>query len=207
MNPLEIRQLRILIWHVEPLLALGLAAVLRQQAHLDVLTSNEGAIASLDPSVDIVIADCQGALEFVAESALAQRRVRILALTSRNRAEGAEAALAAGVHGVLPLGCGIDELTRCIDVVASGALGHAGPMAPAEENRLMTRGWNDGTFARRLRKLGGTVGAHVGTLMGSPDTFRRDRASGSGSRRGFDDKAHHSPEPEWRHGAASPSTS
>ena len=225
MNPLEIKQIkqvRILIWQVEPLLALGLAAVLRQQAGYDVLTPGKGSPASLDGSVDIVIADRQGVLELTAESAHAQRRARILLLTSRDREQDARDALEAGVDGYLLLGGGIDELTSCINVVASGASYRSpavtqrisegpGRAAPAEremgERGLFARERYAGTLAHRLRNTIGTVRTHVRALMGRPDAFRRNRTSRIASRRGLVDEPHASPKPEWSSGATSPSTS
>jgi DNA-binding NarL/FixJ family response regulator len=200
MNDVDMPRLRILVSYPEPLLALGLAAALGQQAHFDVLAPPTDGGPSAWARADVVVTDYQRGLSFAREALRGALRCRILVMTHYDREQDVRAAMEAGVHGYLLLGCSIEELVRGVERVGTGnrylSLEVAQKMADSlgreslttretDVLRLLAVGQCNKSIARDLEITVGTVKGHVRAIFGKLDAGSRTEAVGIAIRRGL----------------------
>jgi DNA-binding NarL/FixJ family response regulator len=203
MKYIETPRLRVLVSYPEPLLAMGLAAALGQQARLEVqMPGAEGARAAC-AQADVVVTDYEGGLALAREAMRASLRCRILVMTLYDREQDVRAALESGVHGYLLLGCSVEELVLGVRTLGAGnrylPLGVAQKMADslARESltaretdvlRLVALGQCNKSIARDLAITVGTVKGHLRAIFGKLDAARRTEAVGIAIRRGLIDE-------------------
>lgn len=191
-------RLQVLVMHDEPLVAIGLATALRQQPDFEV--SLHGIDA--DPaSADIVIADYDGGVAWALQARKhAHPLCRVMVVTTIDREREVRAALEAGVHGYLLLGCQLHELSDGIRSVARGARALCAAVShrladslihealtPRELDvlQLIAEGRGNKAIASGLDIAVGTVKTHVKAILGKLDARSRTEAAAVASRRGL----------------------
>ena len=203
----RIRRLNVLVTHPEPVVAIGLAAALREQS--DIQVHREVDSPSLDPAdaFDVVVSDYQGALGLLGEErrhalprSLAGARVLVVARSDREHE--VRTAVESGVYGYLLVGCPIDELAAgvrelgrgsrylCMEATQRMAESLTRPALTAREEdvlRLLARGQCNKSIARELDVAVGTVKTHMRSLMGKLDASSRTQAVGIAAERGLVD--------------------
>lgn len=207
MNPSDIVHLDILVMHAEPLIAVGLAAALRQQPGFEVHLHGVDDVDDMD--FDVVVVDYLDGLQLAAingRRSSALKGAKVLVMTTHDREHEVRLALEAGVHGYLLSGCSIQELVAGVRALGTGArylcLAVAQRMAEsltrealtpreAEVLRLLVRGQCNKSIACQLKIAVGTVKAHVKAIMGKLDASSRTEAASVATQRGLIDE--HSP--------------
>ena len=197
MNDIGAPRTRVLVSCQEPLLAMGLAAALRDQQAFDVLKAGN------DAEADVVVTDYEGGLSLAREALQSARRCRILIMTMRDREHDVRAAMEAGVHGYLLMGCSIEELAMGVKTLGRGArylsLEVAQTVADslsresltARETdvlRLLALGQCNKTIARELDITVGTVKGHARAIFSKLNAASRTEAAGIAIRRGLIDE-------------------
>lgn len=207
MQAVQNHRLTVLVRHAEPLLAVGLAAALRQQPDLDVLLEPPCVDAGSPQTVDVIVTDYQRGLAHLAEArchalprSVAGARVLVVAMTDRE--QEVRRALESGVYGFLVLGSPIDELTTGVRTVGHGGrylsqavvqrmaeslTREALTAREAEVLRLVARGACNKFIARELQIAVGTVKAHMKAIMSKLDASSRTQAASIATRRGLVD--------------------
>jgi two-component system NarL family response regulator len=194
---------RILVAHPEPLLAIGVAAALRQAPGFEVMQSAGGAGLPPACDADIVVTDYEGGLSLVRD---ASRRggvhCRVLVMTAFDREHDVRAAMEAGVHGYLLLSCSLEELARAARTLAQGdrylSFEVAQKMADsltrdaltARESdvlQLLALGQCNKSIARDLAITVGTVKGHLRAIFSKLQAGSRIEAVGIAARRGLVD--------------------
>jgi DNA-binding NarL/FixJ family response regulator len=193
----------VLVMHAEPLIAVGLAAALRQCPGFSVqIHAGDAAPAE---AVDVIVADYQDGVQLASapgKRAPNLKAARVLVMTTHDREHEVRLALEAGVHGYLLLGCPIQELIAGVNALGRGSrylcLAVAQRMAesltrealtPREADvlRLLVRGQCNKSIAKQLDIAVGTVKAHVKAIMGKLDASSRTQAASVAAQRGLID--------------------
>jgi DNA-binding NarL/FixJ family response regulator len=203
MNSNDHDRLNVLVMHAEPLVAVGLAAALRQCPGFAVQV--HGVDRASTDAIDVIVADYQDGVQLAASPgtrAPAIKAARVLVMTAHDREHEVRRALEAGVHGYLLLGCPIQELIAGVRALARGSrylcLAVAQRMAesltrealtPREADvlRLLVRGQCNKSIAKQLEIAVGTVKAHVKAIMGKLDASSRTEAASVAAQRGLID--------------------
>lgn len=194
----------VLVMHAEPLVAVGLAAALRQCPGFVVHV--HGIDADCAEPIDVVIADYQDGVRLATQRGMrapALKAANVLVMTTHDREHEVRLALEAGVHGYLLLGCPIQELIAGVRALGAGSrylcLAVAQRMAEsltrealtpreAEVLRLLVRGQCNKSIAKQLEIAVGTVKAHVKAIMGKLDASSRTQAASVAAQRGLIDE-------------------
>jgi DNA-binding NarL/FixJ family response regulator len=195
--------IRVLVMHAEPLIAVGLAAALRQFPGFSVqVHGGEGLSAE---AVDVIVADYQDGVQLACAPGVRApglTTARVLVMTTQDREHEVRLALEAGVHGYLLQGCPIQELIAGVNALGRGSrylcLAVAQRMAesltrealtPREVDvlRLLVRGQCNKSIAKQLEIAVGTVKAHVKAIMGKLDASSRTQAASVAAQRGLID--------------------
>jgi DNA-binding NarL/FixJ family response regulator len=179
----------VVVAHPDPLLTMGLAAALREQA--GIRAHLPGAENGGD-RLDVTITDYEQGLRLAAENRLARRvRPRILVLAQQDREHEVRQALETGVHGYLLHGCRVEELVDGIRALALGQRYMSVAVAQrvadsmsretltvreAEVLGLLADGHCNKAIARELDIAVGTVKAHVKGIMNKLDVSSRTQA-------------------------------
>ena len=195
--------IRVLVMHAEPLIAVGLAAALRQfpgftvQAHGD-----DGPSAE---AIDVIVTDYRDGVRIASATGLRApglKAARVLVMTTQDREHKVRLALEAGVHGYLLLGCPIQELIAGVSALGRGSrylcLAVAQRMAesltrealtPREADvlRVLARGQCNKSIAKQLDIAVGTVKVHVKAIMGKLNASSRTQAASVAAQRGLID--------------------
>jgi DNA-binding NarL/FixJ family response regulator len=217
----EMRRIRILVQHAEPLVTLGLVTALRQHPDFDVLEQGVGFHADRSAGLEVVITDYVQALSMAAGSRRsAGAGPKVLVLTAQDREHEIRLALESGVHGYLLLGCGLEELVSgvrmlargsrylCMEVaqrIADSLTRHALTTRESDVLRLLARGECNKAIARELDIAVGTVKTHVRAIMDKLNATSRTQAASVANERGLlDGRATLRPEPSLRFQARLP---
>jgi DNA-binding NarL/FixJ family response regulator len=179
--------IRVLIRHADPLIAAGARAALAGQPDLSVV----------DADADVVLADYDGALARLAESA---SDAGVLVLSWRDGEAEIRRALQCGARGYLLGRCSLDELAAAVRSVGNGrhhlcagaaqrlaqSLTHA-PLTPRETEvlRLMAIGLPNKRIASRLAIALGTVKAHNQAILSKLQARSRTEATAIAEQRGL----------------------
>jgi DNA-binding NarL/FixJ family response regulator len=203
MKDIDTRRLRVLVSCPEPLLAMGIAAALDQQASLEVMVSDADDGTAALAQADVVVTDYPGGLSVAREAMRGPRRCRTLVMTMYDREQDVKAAMEAGVHGYLLVGCSVEELVAAVkrlgaghrylsvDVAQKMADSLARESLTARETdvlRLVALGQCNKSIARDLDITVGTVKGHLRAIFGKLDAARRTEAVGIAIRRGLIDQ-------------------
>jgi DNA-binding NarL/FixJ family response regulator len=163
----------------------------------------------------VLVTDYQLGLQFAGELALRPRQavqpaLRILVMTGRDREHEVRFALEQGVHGYLPVGCTLQELSAAVLALGRGSrylsvtaatrmadsLGRESlTQREAEVLGLLACGECNKSIARRLDIAIGTVKAHVKSIMDKLDADSRTQAVSIANERGLVEVARASPPP------------
>ena len=196
------RVLRILVSYPQPLLAMGIAAALRQQLEFEVVAPEVDDVSVVQAPIDVIVTDYHGGLSLAREVKLAQKRCRVMVMTMHDRANDVRGAMEAGVHGYLLLGCSIEELAMGVKALGRGtrylSLDAAQKMADslthesltARETdvlRLLALGKCNKSIAMKLAITVGTVKGHLRAIFNKLDAASRTEAVGIAVQRGFID--------------------
>jgi DNA-binding NarL/FixJ family response regulator len=204
MNSSTQNTISVLVMHAEPLLAVGLAAALRQFPGFSVQVHGDDGLPA--DAIDVIVADYQDGVHLASAQdmrANGLKSARVLVMTSHDREHEVRLALEAGVHGYLLLGCPIQELIAGVSALGRGSrylcLAVAQRMAesltrealtPREADvlRLLVRGQCNKAIAKQLDIAVGTVKAHVKAIMGKLDASSRTQAASVAAQRGLIDE-------------------
>jgi DNA-binding NarL/FixJ family response regulator len=196
-------QVSVLVMHTEPLIAIGLAAALRQVPGF--VVSVHGGDDVPPEAIDVIVADYQDGVQLASARGMQApnlKAARVLVMTTHDREHEVRLALEAGVHGYLLLGCPIQELIAGVSALGRGSrylcLAVAQRMAesltrealtPREADvlRLLVRGQCNKSIAKQLDIAVGTVKAHVKAIMGKLDASSRTQAASVAAQRGLID--------------------
>lgn len=205
MTNLETNRIAVSVMLPEPLIAIGIASALSNHPAITV----EGTITDVEardlPAGSVVITDYQRGLQLARDIAARARHPspsspRILVMTGRDREHEVRLALELGVHGYLPVGCTLQELTDAVLALGRGSryLSSMAAMRMADslcrealtlrENEvlaLLARGECNKSIARRLDIAIGTVKAHVQSIMEKLEAGSRTQAVTIASQRGL----------------------
>lgn len=180
--------IRVLIRHADPLIACGTAAAL----------SGRQGFAVVEADADVLIADYDGALAWLAGDPLP--RTSALVLSWRDGEDEIRHALQCGARGYLLGPCSLDELAAAVRNVGVGrhhlcaraaqrlAQSHSRtPLTPRETEvlRLMAVGLPNKSIARRLAIALGTVKAHNQAILAKLQARSRTEATAIAEQRGL----------------------
>ena len=204
MNQPPLRGVNVLVKHGEPLLALGMAAALRQQPDLDVRMDCVATAEARHADADVILTDYLDGLHLAAEqrgsTAAAIRGPKILVVTSNEREQEVRMAMEHGVHGYLLLSSPVDELVAGVRTLLAGSRYICIPVArrmadslvherlTARESdvlQLLARGLCNKSIANRLGIAIGTVKYHVKAILGKLEASSRTHAASIAAERGL----------------------
>ena len=182
--------IRVLIRHIDPLIAAGAAAALADEPGL--------VVVDAAPEADVLVADYDGALAWLADTP--SRRTGVLVLSWLDGEAEIRHALQRGARGYLLGGCSLAELVAAVHHVGNGrrhlCAGAAQrlaqsvlrtPLTPreAEVLRLMAIGLPNKRIASRLAIALGTVKAHIQAILAKLEARSRTEATAIAERRGL----------------------
>ena len=198
-NPLRTR---VLVAHVNVLVAAGLEAALRAEPDFEVVccdggrTSEMPSAACMD-AVDVMITGCETGLEWVRAC---PGSCRVLIVTEDESETSIRRAVERGVAGYLLLTSSRESVIRAVRRVHNGAT-ELDPVVTAkmvasltrpvlspreiEVLRLVMMGLSDKAIARRLARSVGTAKSHVKAILSKLDAASRTEAVAVAHRRGL----------------------
>jgi DNA-binding NarL/FixJ family response regulator len=198
--------IKVLIAHGDPLIAAGLAATLGRMRDFESVPGDASPAKMKTtvtgvprlPAADVVIADYESALQFIASGGPLSRRVMIL--TQSDSEAKICHALEQGARGYLLLGCSLEDLVDGLRSVCMGgiALGPvvASRIADRMKQQALTRregeilrhmmlGMSNKAIASKLTLAVGTVKTHVKSVLEKLDATSRTQAVSIAQRRGI----------------------
>ncbi|MFL6600309.1 MAG: LuxR C-terminal-related transcriptional regulator [Steroidobacteraceae bacterium] len=186
-------RIRVLIAHGDPLISAGLAATLARLQDFEI-----AAGGARQPIADVVIADYESGLRFIASGGAPGRRVMIL--TQSDSEAKICHALEQGARGYLLLGCSLQDLVDGLRSVYMGGIA-LGPLVasriadrmkqqaltPREADilRYMMLGMSNKAIASKLTLAVGTVKTHVKSVLEKLNASSRTQAVSIAQRRGI----------------------
>jgi len=205
----QMKRVSVLVEHELPIVAAGLAAALQEHPEFDVALRDEGfawsAGASLHRPIDVVVTGHERALRWMkamhpSRNGVPVDKPRILLVAGTDREADVRAALDAGVHGYVLMGCGLPELAGGVGLLSRG-LRYVCPSAArrlaesltrqcltsreADVLHLMIKGCSNKVIARELDIAVGTVKAHVKAVLAKLGVGTRLQAVAAAAERGL----------------------
>ena len=195
-------RLQVLVMHEDPIVAAGLAAVLREQPGLSVTQQQPPeAGANIEREVEVIVADYRTSM------AMAQAKLRhaprVMIVTRAGREWEVKCAMNIGIHGYLLQSCHPDELVHGVRMLGRGSryLCQAVAACIADSMtrealtsretdvlRLLATGCCNKTISSRLGIAVGTVKAHVKAILEKLDAATRTQAAAIATDRGLVDE-------------------
>jgi DNA-binding NarL/FixJ family response regulator len=195
-------RIKVVLEHSDPLIAAGLATLLRKRRDFEVFVSSRAltsnATARHLPPAHVVVADYDSGLRLLASAGAGSPRVMIL--THSDSEAQICRALEQGARGYLLLGCSLQELINALRSVNVGGLA-LGPLVVSrmadwmkhqaltrrEEDilRQLMRGLSNKRISRQLTLAVGTVKTHVKAILRKLDATNRTEAVAIAQRRGI----------------------
>jgi len=195
MRPNE--RIKVLIAHVDPLIAAGLDAALGRMRDFEIAFGGDVRVPGA-AGADVVIADYDSGLRLIAAGAALSRRVMIL--THSDSEAKICHALEQGARGYLLFGCSLQELAGGLRSIYLGGIA-LGPLVasriadrmkqqaltPREGDilRHMMLGLSNKAIASKLTLAVGTVKTHVKSVLEKLDATSRTQAVSIAQRRGI----------------------
>ena len=192
-------QVAVMILYADPVIAAGLATVLREHAGFQIVSAPEPGDPMSGPSpADVVLADYESALS-LAEAA-PQWAKNLVIFTSCDSEERICRALESGARGYLLYGAGLPELFEGIRSVCGGGVALSplvtaritsrikGERLTARERSVLEQlmlGASNKKIARALNLRVGTVKTHVRSILDKLDADSRTAAVVTAQRRGL----------------------
>jgi len=189
MNEAE-HSLRVLVLHQEPVLALGLAAILAREQGMHITTSMRDA--------DVIVADYGAALDLARDNG--PGRLRLVVMTTVDREHDIRRALDRGIQGYLLLHCAAQELVDAVRNVARGSRYLCALAAQSvaesltrsdltprelEVLHLLALGCSNKVVARNLDVALATAKMHVKSILGKLNASSRTQAVSVAADRGL----------------------
>ncbi|MDB6041899.1 MAG: hypothetical protein JWM63_450 [Gammaproteobacteria bacterium] len=196
-------RIRVLVAHADPLISLGLAAVLSERCDFEATLCGPAATAASNTanpahSADVVVADYESGLRLIAAAGAAIPRVVIL--THSDSEARICHALEQGACGYLLLGCSLRDLLEGLRSAHQGDIA-VGPVVASRIAERMKRqmltvreadilqqmmlGLSNKAIAARLVVAVGTVKTHVKSILGKLNAASRTEAVAIAQRRGI----------------------
>ena len=192
-------EVSVMILYADPVIAAGLAAVLRRSGGFQIVPTPEpGEVVCGPLAVDVVLADYETAMR-LAQSAPHWAK-KLVVFTNCDSEARVCRALESGVSGYLMYGVGLPELCEGIRSVRDGGVALS-PLAAARiTNRFqgetltprekavleqLMLGLRDKVIARKLNLGVGTVKSHVKAILGKLEAHSRTAAVIAAQRRGL----------------------
>lgn len=197
MQTFDTPTVRVLVAHANPIIAIGLAAALRQSDALEVLVEGRDGQHG-DTRHAVLVTDRDTWLNRGGTHGTAAART--LVVCEQLREHEVRCAIERGVHGYVPLTSAIDELVTGVLTVARGSRYLAPAIAQCMAESLMHEtltaresevlsllacGQCNKTIANRLDIAVGTVKAHVKAIMAKLDASSRTQAVSVAAQRGL----------------------
>jgi DNA-binding NarL/FixJ family response regulator len=192
-------EVSVMILYADPVVAAGLAAVLRESAGFQIVPTPEPGDPVCGPSpADVVVADYETALR-LAQSA-PQWAKKLVVFTNCDGETEICRALESGARGYLLYGVGLPELFEGIRCVHGGGVALSPLVAARITNRIQGKtltarekavleqlmlGLRDKVIARRLNVGVGTVKSHVKSILEKLKADSRTAAVIAAQRRGL----------------------
>lgn len=193
------QDIRVIVVHPAPLLTLGLASALREQAGIRVQLPP----AQAGEAADVAVTNYELGLRMVAAGRHPPDRPagpRVLVVANQEREHEVRVALEAGVHGFIVEDCRPEELVDCVRALAMGqrylcmtvARCIAESMSrealttrESEVLALLAGGYCNKAIARQLDIAVGTVKAHVKGILSKLEVSTRTQAASVAVSRGL----------------------
>lgn len=192
-------EVAVMILHADPIIAAGLATVLRECCGFQIVSTPERPDLDRDlPPADVVIVDHETALR-VAQST-PQWAKNLVVFTNHDSEAKIYRALESGARGYLLYGVALSELFEGIRCVRRGGVALSPVAAARITNRFqgrtltprekavleqLTLGLSNKAIARKLALGVGTVKSHVKAILGKLDADCRTAAVMTAQRRGL----------------------
>lgn len=192
-------EVSVMILHAEPVIAAGLAAVLRTNGGFQVVPTQEPSdLICGPPPADVVLADYETAIRLAQRSS--QWAKKLVVFTNQDSEAKICRALESGASGYLLWGVGLPELFEAIRSVREGGVA----LSPLAAARLTTRfqgkaltsrekavleqlmlGLSNKAIARTLNLAVGTVKSHLKSILEKLEADSRTAAVIAAQRRGL----------------------
>jgi two-component system NarL family response regulator len=200
------KKTNVLVIHEDPILAMGLSAILGAESNINVSIKEDFSISGFicPPSTDVVIADYDTGVGLAAlyrgQTHIPESAPRIMIVTSFDREWHVCSALNLGVHGYVLQCCRRDELLLAIRKLDNGANYVCQMMSqmaisslsresltPREHGvlNLLANGACNRTIARALGITIHTTKAHVKSILEKLDAVSRTEAAVIAMKRGL----------------------
>ena len=181
-----------------PLLRCGIEAALENRADLGIEIDRCFSGAS---SADVIVADYECGMDLLGARTGSDRgRKNVLILTSAETEAEALAAFDAGALGYLPIGCEVDDLSRCLVAISKGLRKFSDVamrrIAESRTHETLTRremdvlhhladGSSNRTVAERLQIAVGTVKSHIKHILSKLQARSRTEVVSIAMKRGL----------------------
>lgn len=192
--------IRILVRHTDPLTQAGISSALQSYPDFEVVHRAPAESWATVDAVDILAADFQSAMDYLAPAPGNGAHPNVLVITTSDRECDIRRALKQGVRGYVLQGCSIDELAVAVRQISSGHvhLGNSVAQRLAESicgNALTAReeqvlqcvidGECNKEIAKRMALSVGTVKSHLRAVYAKLEVKSRTHAVAEASRRGL----------------------
>lgn len=177
--------LKVLVRHIDPLLAMGLRAALETQPGIAAQIGCAAGETATPGDADVVVTDLNDGVRLAlsdrpASRAFAPRRARVLVVSAQHREKDVRSAFDGGIAGYILSSSTVDELTSAVRALGRGARYLCPPVAETmaasliqialtprqlDVLELMAEGHSNKAIARLLDLTIGTVKAHVKQIL------------------------------------------
>lgn len=177
--------LKVLVRHIDPLLAIGLCAALEAQPGVAARIGSAARDAATPGDADVVVTDLDDGVRLAlddrpAARAFMPRRARVLVVSAQHREKDVRTAFDGGIAGYILSSSTVDELTSAVRALGRGARYLCPPVAETmaasliqialtprqlDVLELMAEGHSNKAIARLLELTIGTVKAHVKQIL------------------------------------------
>jgi DNA-binding NarL/FixJ family response regulator len=200
---LEAFEIKVVIAHSDPLISAGLAALLKGQRDIEIVSRGPDLTELCPsrgdgPSRCVVVADYNSGLQLATSRGAGRDKVMIL--TNIDSEADIWRALQYGVRGYLLLGCGLKDLVDGVRSVHAGATVLAplvaGRIADRMKSKALTTrqedilrrmmlGLSNKRIALQLDLAVGTIKTHIKSILEKLDAANRTEATAIARRRGI----------------------
>lgn len=177
--------LKVLVRHIDPLLAIGLCAALEAQPGIAAQFGSAARDAVVAGDADVVVTDLDDGVRLAFDDGrpargFAPKRVRVLVVSAQHKEKDVRTAFDGGIAGYILSSSTVDELTSAVRALGRGARYLCPPVAetmaasliqialtPRQVDvlELMAEGHSNKAIARLLDLTIGTVKAHVKQIL------------------------------------------
>lgn len=205
MTPYAAPRIKVSVAYAEPLIAIGLETLLRQQADIDVVPTPATGPGDGPAGPHVVVADYLSGVNLAAEGRRRPRArvlpsARVLVITAQDREHEVRSAMDAGVDGYLQLGCDVQDVVAGVRQLARGARCYSTlalqRMADSLARTTLTqrerevlvqvaRGHSNKRIGLDLAISVGTVKAHMKAILGKLEASSRTEAASIAAARGL----------------------